>query len=130
MELRYVYRKVEDDIGFRIHKPETPHSFLTRRLRFDLRELKDVAHRSELLATCMSSLAGNGSLDVIKVNDKVMDILSDAFSTKLPYVKQKDKPAESDDQDVIDGYFKELEEFSEKLRRQNDAIKGDSVDKI
>lgn len=95
-----------------------------------MRELKDVAHRSELLATCMSSLAGNGSLDVIKVNDKVMDILSDAFSTKLPYVKQKDKPAESTDQDVIDGYFKELEEFSDKLRRQQEAAEGDAADKI
>lgn len=128
MELRYVYRRVEDAIGVPLNEVNYPHSSITKRLRVDLRELRDFARHSEVTALCLASLSGNPEIDVEKMHERVTDVLSVSLDRKMPYLsiiekkeekkrKRKDKYAE---------YFKQLAEFKKELE-ENKSIESKSA---
>lgn len=122
MEFRYVYRKIEDRIGVPLDVEDAPHVRITRTIREDFRELKDIARHTELQALCLSSLAGNSGIDPIKTNSRVTDLLDTAFSQRVPYFKPPERqPVKSAEQEMEDN-FKFLHEWTKSVQaQQNEA---------
>lgn len=71
---------------------------------------------------CLASLAGNPSLDIERLGDRVSDLLSETFKKLFPYSKDavSDKPKEVN----YNEYFKELEEMKKKIEAEKAAKTG------
>jgi hypothetical protein len=102
---------------------ESPHANITRRLRHDLRELRDIAHHIELTALCISSISGNHKLDAVALSSDVSDELSRALHDKLPYMKSLSKNPQQEEPQSYDEYFKMLDEMEneEQLKKTKAA---------
>lgn len=100
MELRYVYRLIEDDIGTNRLVERSPHSEIARRIRIDYRESRDFSERTKSLALCLASISGNGSIDIKKTSESVNSMLLEAFSQKLPYIQINTHPESASDKEL------------------------------
>jgi len=122
LELRYVYRRVEDRIGIVLDIEDSPHASLTRNLRMFLREMKDIAQHTALNATCVAALAGNPSIDVQKVGLRIADILDRTFYNTFPY----SKATKDDESDLskYDKYFEKLRQINERNKKKAEEEKA------
>lgn len=120
MELRYVYRRVEDAIGVPLNEANSPHLSITKKLRLDFRELRDFARHSEVTAICLASLTGNPEIDVEKMHERVSDVLSIALDRKMPYLKiiEQEEEKKRNKKDKYAEYFKQLEAFKKELEEK------------
>lgn len=118
MEFRYVYRRVEDAIGAPLNIKESHHSWITRQLRFAVRERRDIAHATEVTAICLSALSGNSGIDVSKTMDRLTVVLDKAVNQRMPYIKTEDKDEEEKKTDYSDA-FAQLAKFTEELNTRN-----------
>ena len=116
MELRYVYRRIEDAIGTPLTIKESLHSGLTRQLRYSFREARDIAHHTEVNALCLASLSGNKRVDAIDMSTKIADMLDRSLVQAVPYLKNvlesKPQAASKSDYELA---FEELAEFTKEL---------------
>lgn len=127
MEFRYVFRRVEDAIGAPLTIQESPHAYLTRKLRRDLRESRDIARHTEVTALCLASLAGNPSMDARGLADRVSELLSDVFKELMPYSKEALEAHDTPQETNYDEYFKELEEMKKEIAAKKAAEQTDAA---
>jgi hypothetical protein len=129
LELRYVYRSIEDAIGSRLDIEDSPHAWVTRKIRRDFREAHDLARHKEMFAMCMAAMSGNSDLDVQKMSDNVSDVLHDALYLKVPYIKPKAEKQDIKKQGSYDMYFDMLKEMQNKIdeekRHNGDSVSGE-----
>ena len=125
MELRYVYRRVEDAIGSAIEVADSPHGRLTLQLRHLFREQRDIARHTGMLAMCMASLAGNDRMNVEAASNNVSELLDRSLYQEMPYLKPK---KEEINKDKYAEYFKQLEEFTESLKKEKEKQAAEAAD--
>ena len=131
MEFRRVYRGVEDTLG---NPPPDihPHSWLSRRLRFAVRETRDLSSITVSNALCLASISGNPSVDAHSAIDSVSDKMSDAYHSLFPYEAKRMEPKEPKVADH-ERYFKMLDEMeaeakSKKEKAEKEAAAMESSD--
>jgi hypothetical protein len=87
-------------------------------MRHDVREFRDIAHKTEVTALCLASLAGNSSLDASKMVDSVSRLLDIAQSQALPYIKLDEDVKPTEPRNDYAAAFAELARFTEELNAQ------------
>lgn len=119
MDSRDVYRGIEDVLG-RTSENEHPHSFLTKRLRQNYREMRDCLRLKEVYAVSLASISGNPVFDAEKIGDRVFETLREIQDLILPYAKkpETEDPAESDN-GRLDRYFAILKEMDRVSAEQS-----------
>lgn len=126
MEFRYVFRRVEDAIGAPLAIEESLHSHLTRKLRHDYRETRDIARHNEITVLCLASMAGNPNTDTDKLGQDVADMLDEILMKFMPYTRKELEARKAPKEQNFDEYFQQLEEMkrgleAEKAIREADA---------
>lgn len=114
MEFRRVYRGVEDTLG---NPPPDihPHSWLSRRLRFAVRETRDLSALTVSNALCLASISGHPAVDVHSAIDNVSDKLSEAYDSLFPYEVKRREPKAPKVTDH-ERYFKMLDEMEAEAK--------------
>ena len=115
MELRYVYRSIEDAIGEPLKMPDSPHLWITQRLRRDYREARDIARHKEIIALCTAALGGNDSLDAAKMSGSVSDAAFNALYCKIPYMEKKESTVDFKKPESYDVYFEQLKKMQKEI---------------
>ena len=122
MESRRVYRGIEEAaLTGRFAKDEYPHTFISRSLRYEYRELLDF--RQELLATAnaVASEYSHQRLDIKKGGERVRKLLDKSVEC-MPYLSRSQKRAKdgkrdlSSDRERAVAYFELL---SKKLTKED-----------
>ena len=114
MEYRYVYRRVEDVIGQSVTTPRSPHSYLTERLRFDLRERRDstAVQLAKLQAT--AALCGNSHVDVFAMQSAVQDGIASIERYMMPYLEKPKPKAKVSVKENFDKYLDIIKQMRKK----------------
>lgn len=122
MESRRVYRGIEEAaLTGRFSEGEYPHTFISRSLRYEYRELLDF--RQELLAAAATTASeySHSKLDVRKGSEQVRKLLDKAVEC-VPYLSRSQKRAKdgkrdlSSDRERAVAYFELL---SKKLTKED-----------
>lgn len=122
METRRVYRGIEEAaLTGRYDTAEYPHSFISRGLRYEYRELCDFRRELSVAAITLASEYGNDKLDAKKGHDQVRKLLDKAVDC-MPYLSRTQKNGKtakrklSSDREKAVAYFELL---SKKLTKED-----------
>lgn len=122
MENRYVYRSVEDGIGFPLTCADSPHASILRRLRRNFRESRDYTRYVETCAISKAAFYSHERFDASQCKDLVTEMLTKMFDGLFPYDKIT-KPAQQT-QSKAEFYaecFRQLDEMNKKDKNTTNA---------
>ena len=126
MESRRVYRGIEEAIRAGSCRDSYPHSFLSRRLRYDFMETADLRRMKEVMVLASSAMHSHSRMDIDSVIRAHSDMMSSLIGT-IPYFSPNaDEDGKSDRDMAVELFERVADRMSELAGRL--ASSGGKVD--